>query len=98
MILRGMATSNWLRALVGLKRPSEEEPSARKAIDLNPQNSQTFVVLGNIHLQERRYAVVPEFDGFLKLAPTGPQSDMIRKRRDQLKNALQQAQPKTAPP
>ncbi len=82
------------RALVGLKRPSEAEPSARRAIYLNPQNSQTFLVLSNIHLQERQYAaVVQDFDGFLKLAPTGPQSDMIRKRREQLKNALQQAEP-----
>jgi len=35
--------------------------------------------------------VVADFDEYPKLAPKGPQSEMIRERRDRLQKALQAA-------
>lgn len=50
-------------------------------------------MLANAHILEGNYpAVVACFDEYPKLAPKGPQSEMIRQRRDRLQKALQAAQ------
>jgi len=78
------------RALAGLKRPTEAEAAAAKASELNPANAKTFLVLGNIHIQERKYqAVVQDFDAYLKLDPTGPASDSVRASQAQARRALE---------
>jgi tetratricopeptide (TPR) repeat protein len=86
------------RALAGLKRPVEAETAAAKASELNPANAKTFLVLGNIHIQERKYqAVVEDFDAYLKLDPTGPASDSVRASQAQARRALEK-KPLAAPP
>jgi len=78
------------RALAGLKRPTEAEAAAAKASELNPANAKAFLVLGNIHIQERKYqAVVQDFDAYLKLDPTGPASDSVRASQAQARRALE---------
>ena len=78
------------RALAGLKRPAEAEAAAAKASELNPGNAKTFLILGNIHIQERKYqAVVEDFDAYLKLDPTGPASDSVRASQAQARRALE---------
>jgi len=78
------------RALAGLKRPAEAEAVAAKASELNPANAKTFLVLGNIHMQERKFeAVVEDFDAYLKLDPTGPASDSVRASQAQARRALE---------
>jgi len=89
------------RALAGLKRPSEAEAAAAKASELNPANAKTLLVLGNIHIQERKYqAVVEDFDAYLKLDPTGPASASVRASQAQARRALekQAEQPTVAQP
>jgi tetratricopeptide (TPR) repeat protein len=77
------------RALSGLKRPSEAEAAARRALELEPANLLIPLVLGNIHLQEHDFAAaVRDFDSYLSRAPLGPQSDLVRKTRDQALRVL----------
>jgi len=78
------------RALSGLKRPAEAEVSATKATELNPENPEAFLVLGNIHIQEHNWSgVVRAFDAFLQLEPTGRRSDQVRQSRAQAAKALE---------
>src|SRR5882672_1898346 len=87
------------RALAGLKRPAEAEAAAAKASELNPGNAKTFLILGNIHIQERKYqAVVEDFDAYLKLDPTGPASNSVRASQAQARRALEKQLPAAAPP
>jgi carboxypeptidase family protein/tetratricopeptide repeat protein len=77
------------RALVGLNRGEEAEASAVRARDLKPDNAAVYLVLANTHMLEHHYfAVVQDFDAFLKVEPNGPQSENIRKRRDHLQKEL----------
>jgi hypothetical protein len=86
------------RSLSGLKRASEAEPIAVKARDLNPNNAGTFLILGNIHIQERKYAdVVNDFDMYLKLNPSGPESDQVRAAEQQARRALARTEGAAAP-
>jgi cytochrome c-type biogenesis protein CcmH/NrfG len=84
------------RALVGLKRAPEAETSAAQARDVKPDNAQVYLVLANAHIQQQKfYAVVQDFDEYLRLAPNAPGSDQIRQRRDRMQEALQRSQQKT---
>jgi Tfp pilus assembly protein PilF len=77
------------RALSGMKHPNEAEAVALKANELNPNHPATLLVLGNIHIQQHRYAeVVKDFDAYLKLNPTGPESDQVRAAQAQARQAL----------
>jgi tetratricopeptide (TPR) repeat protein len=87
------------RALAGLKRPAEAEAVATKASELNPNYAGTFLVLGNIHIQQRKFAaVVKDFDTYLKLEPSGPQSDQVRTAQAQARQALAKTQTRTVSP
>jgi tetratricopeptide (TPR) repeat protein len=77
------------RALAGLKHPVEAEAIALKASELNPNNPKTFLVLGNIHIEQRKYdAVLKDFETYLKLDPSGPLSDQVRASEAQARRAL----------
>lgn len=77
------------RALDGQKRASEAEANANKAVELQPDDPNVSLLLGNIHIQEHKYAAaVHDFDRYLRLAPVGPQSDLVRKGRERIEKAL----------
>ncbi len=77
------------RAFAGLKHPAEAEAVAVKASELNPNNAKTYLVLGNIHIEEHKYdAVVKDFNAYLKLDPSGPLSDQVRASEAQARRAL----------
>jgi Flp pilus assembly protein TadD len=77
------------RALAGLKHPAEAEAVASRAAQLNPANAKTFLILGNIHIQQHNYAaVVKDFDSYLQLNPSGPESDQVRASQAQARRAL----------
>jgi tetratricopeptide (TPR) repeat protein len=90
------------RALTGLKQPQEAEKNALQAQNLRPDYPQIFLVLANIHIQERNYpALLQDLDSYLKISPTGPEADQARKTRDQLQAAMQKTQsqsPQAQPP
>ena len=80
------------RSLAGRKHATEAEVIAVKASELNPNSAQVFLVLGNIHIQEKNYpAVVKDFESYLKLDPSGPQSDQVRASAEQARRAANRA-------
>jgi tetratricopeptide (TPR) repeat protein len=82
-----------------LKHPVEAEAVATKASLLNPNNAKTYLVLGNIHIQQRKYeAVVKDFDAYLKLDPSSPMSDQVRASEAQARKALASAPPASSRP
>lgn len=86
------------RSLMGLKRVTEAETSALQARDLSPQTPQIYLVLGNIHALRQNYpAAVQDLDAYLKLAPTGQNSDSVRRTRDKLEKQIH-PQPGGNPP
>lgn len=90
------------RALAGLKQPQEAEKNALQAQNLRPDYPQIFLVLANVHIQERNYpALLQDLDSYLKISPTGPEADQARKTRDQLQASMQKTQsqsPQAQPP
>jgi tetratricopeptide (TPR) repeat protein len=85
------------RALAGLKHPTEAEAIAARAAEINPANAQTFLILGNIHIEQRKYAaVVKDFDNYLRLNPSGPESNQVRTSQAQARRALARS-PSTDP-
>jgi tetratricopeptide (TPR) repeat protein len=81
------------RALAGLKQLEEAEKSALEARDMKPDNPPTYLMLANIHIQRHNYAALAnDLDAYLKLMPSGPDSDQARKTRNDLQAARQQAE------
>jgi hypothetical protein len=55
-----------------------------------------MLLVADIHLDRRNYtAFLQDIDVYLKLDPTGPDADQVRKDRDQVLQTLQKA---PAPP
>ena len=78
------------RALSALKRIEEAEKSATQARDLKPENSAVYLLLANIHIQQRNHvALKNDLDQYLKVAPSGLEADQARKTRDQLQTLIQ---------
>jgi tetratricopeptide (TPR) repeat protein len=77
------------RALNGLKHPDEAEKNARQARDIMPDNPPVYLLLANIHIQQKDYpALVRDLDDYLRLAPFGPEADQARKTRDRVMASL----------
>lgn len=85
------------RAQWGLKRPAEAEANAAKARDLKPDYPLVYLMLTNIHLALHRYAdVLGDIDAYLKLDPSSPTSEQVRKTRLQVARAVEKAQAQSA--
>ncbi|MGP8155730.1 MAG: tetratricopeptide repeat protein [Candidatus Acidiferrales bacterium] len=85
-------------ALSALNRPQEAEPNAIRARDLNPNNPRAYLLLANIHIQlKNNTAELQDLDGYLKIAPPGPQADAVRTSRDQIQKSIQDAQARATP-
>jgi type IV pilus assembly protein PilF len=86
------------KALLGLGSLDEALTNAQRARDLEPKNPKTFLVLANIHGAQRNYpAFLQDLDNYLVLDPTGAMADQVRKKRDQIQQALTQAQTNASP-
>jgi len=103
----GVDESSWhghfelARALLGLQQPDEARKSALRARDLKADNPKVFLLLANIDRARHDYAAfLEDLDGYLALEPTGPTADEIRKTRDQVEQAVRDAQssPTSSPP
>jgi predicted Zn-dependent protease len=85
------------RAQFGLKQHAEAEASAAKARDLKPDYPLVYLMLTNIHLALHRYAdVLGDIDAYLKLDPSSPTSEQVRKTRLQVTKAVEKAQAQSA--
>ncbi|MGB7281366.1 MAG: tetratricopeptide repeat protein [Candidatus Acidiferrum sp.] len=79
-------------ALRGQNRFTDAVASAAKARDLKPDNPPTYLLLYNLHIQTDDFpAALQDADSYLKLAPTGPMSDRVRKMREEVQKAVQGA-------
>ncbi|HEV7966687.1 MAG TPA: carboxypeptidase regulatory-like domain-containing protein [Candidatus Acidoferrales bacterium] len=77
------------RALTALKQTDEAEKSAQKSRDLMPDNPPVYLLLANIHIQRKDYpALMRDLDGYLRLAPLGPEADQARKTREHVQSLL----------
>jgi tetratricopeptide (TPR) repeat protein len=73
------------RALFGLDRWNEAEKNANAAILRQPDVSDAYLLLANIHVRQKNAAAaVEDLDVFLKLEPDGAISDQARKVREEM--------------
>jgi tetratricopeptide (TPR) repeat protein len=88
-------------ALAGQKRFADAVICASAARDLNPGNPQTYLLLYNLHIETDDFsAALRDADAYLKLVPSGPMADRVRKMQAQVQKALQSAggnSPQTQP-
>lgn len=79
-------------ALRGENRFQDAVATASKSRDLKPDNPPTYLLLYNLHIQTDDFpAALRDADSYLKLAPTGPMSDRVRKMREAVQKAVQSA-------
>jgi tetratricopeptide (TPR) repeat protein len=90
-----LAATSWpahyelAHALYLMGHQDESEPEANRAHELAPNNPKIVLLLADIHLQRQNYnAALQDIDAYLKLDPTGPDADQIRKDRDQVLQGL----------
>lgn len=80
------------RALTALKKPEEAEKCAQQSRDLMPDNPPVYLLLANIHIQNKDYpGLVRDLDDYLRLAPTGPEADQARKTQERVQGMLNAA-------
>jgi tetratricopeptide (TPR) repeat protein len=85
------------RSLLGLKQYADAERAAKKCRDLNAQNRQIYLILTNIHLGMKEFpAALDDIDAYLKLDPKSPASEQMRKTREQVTKAIENAQTKAS--
>jgi tetratricopeptide (TPR) repeat protein len=85
----GNFTMAWV--LFTASRLVEAEKSARQAIQHSANFAMAYLLLGQIHRQQRNFsALVDDLDAYLKLAPNGPRSDAARIVRTQAQHVLDQ--------
>jgi tetratricopeptide (TPR) repeat protein len=87
--------SSWLgnfelaRALAAQQQLDEAEKDAVQARDLKPDNPAVYLLLANIHLHRKDYrTLLKDLEGYLKVAPDGPEADQARKTRDEAQAIL----------
>jgi hypothetical protein len=81
------------RARTALKQSEEAEKSAIQARDLKPDNSAVYLVLANIHIQQRNYpALLKDLDNYLKLSPDGLEADQARHTQNDVQAAMRSEQ------
>ena len=95
------AQSELARALLGLQRYSEAEPSAVAAVALQPDNETLYLILANVHIRlQNQPALLDDLNHYLKIAPTGPFAEQARLQRDKVQEDLAASQrqpPATSP-
>jgi tetratricopeptide (TPR) repeat protein len=85
----GNFTLAWV--LFSASRLADAEKSARKAIVHSANFAMAYLLLGQIHRQQRNLpALVADLDIYLKLDPQGPRSDAARFVRTQAQHLLDQ--------
>lgn len=88
------------RALQGLDQGAAAEASALQALRADPENSQTHLLLANIHLRMRNFAaLIRDLDKYLELVPDGRDAEQARQMREQVLEGMANIQPRppTAP-
>jgi len=88
------ANEELARALVGLNRFEDAEPSANEADKLMPDQPGIQLLLADIHMKTHNYpALLQNLDAYLRLTPNGPQADKVRQAKEQVQQALASGAP-----
>jgi tetratricopeptide (TPR) repeat protein len=83
----GNFTMAWV--LFTASRLVEAEKSAREAIQHSANFAMAYLLLGQIHRQQRNFPeLVADLDTYLKIEPNGPRSDAARMVRTQAQHVL----------
>lgn len=76
-------------ALAGENRYKDALASAVASRDLKSDNPQTFLLLYKLHIETDDFpAALQDTNGYLKLVPTGPMADRVRKMQQRLQQAV----------
>ena len=79
-------------SLLQLNRPDEAEKSAREAILREPGFGLAYLVLADVHARKGLYWMqLRELDTYLKLDPSGPAHEQVKRARDAVQRMLEQA-------
>ena len=86
------------RAELGLNRLEAAEKNLLEARSRRNDYPQLYLHLANLHIRRRDYpALLEDLDTFLKLEPSGPNSQQARQTRENVQRALAKAQSTPAP-
>jgi tetratricopeptide (TPR) repeat protein len=81
-------------ALLRLNRLDEAEKSAREALLRNPNFAPAYLVLSDAYGHRREYrAQLQGLDAYLKLAPNGAESEIVRQARKAVLGMLAKVHP-----
>src|SRR5215471_381894 len=81
-------------ALLDQNRLDESEKSLREALLRKPQYADAYLVLADVHAKGKDYeSQIQELDIYLKLAPTAPETDYVRRVREAAKRLAASSQP-----
>jgi tetratricopeptide (TPR) repeat protein len=77
------------QAVYGLNRLDEAEKHAQAALSRNSNEASAYFLLANVHIKKNNYALVQnDLDAYLKLKPTGPNSDQARAMLAEIQQVL----------
>lgn len=83
------SNSELARALLGLNRSEEAEKSGMVAVKLRPDDPNLYLLLANIHGQlQDDAALLDNLNNYLRIAPSGPFADQVRKQREQVQQVV----------
>ncbi len=86
------------RALLYLNRQDEAEKAIQQALSVKPDLAKAYLILADIHMgRDDRAALVRDLDNYLRLEPSGPQSDNVRSVREQTIREMGEAKVSTPP-
>jgi len=81
-------------ALIAQNRLQEAEKSLREALLRRPKYADAYLVLADLHGEKRDYrSQMQDLDTYLKLAPSGPGSDIARRMSESATRRLSQPTP-----
>lgn len=81
-------------ALVAQNRLDEAEKSAREALLRAPKSADAYLVLSDIHARRKDYRTqIQDLDAYLKLIPSGPEDNLVRKTREAAEKLAAQSSP-----
>jgi len=82
-------------ALLKQNRLDESDKSLREALVRRPQYAEVYLVLADVHAKRKDYqSQIQDLDNYLKLAPTAPGVDYVRKVREAARQLAASSSPK----
>jgi hypothetical protein len=82
------------RAYLGLNRLPEAAKAIEQAKQLKPEFADIYLISANINIRRQDGpALLADFEAYLKVQPSGPVADEVRKRREAIRSRMAQNNP-----